>query len=198
MKKILENFLPIPDAPQYEINSQLICRNVKTKYVLKLFTGRHNSPYYSLHMKDKCLQRSPKFFRRRAEAAACESTFMPIPSLDNRYEINRLGKVRNAVSKKLVKPKLNGKCYCFQIDYKYISRAVADLLWEVHGIIRKRRFRPCRCRAEKFRAKYSFESMKDCARFLAPKVFYSVGWLQQRLYRRDREIFGWKITYLDE
>lgn len=40
--------------------------------------------------------------------------------------------------------------------------------------------------------------MKACARFLAPKLFFSVGWIVARLNRREPIIDGWKITYYKE
>ena len=40
--------------------------------------------------------------------------------------------------------------------------------------------------------------MKACARFLAPKLFFSVGWIARRLNRREPIIEGWKITYLED
>lgn len=40
--KVRENFLPIPDAPNYEINSQLIMRNRKTKQILSLYSDYKN------------------------------------------------------------------------------------------------------------------------------------------------------------
>lgn len=198
---MLENFLTIPAAPKYEINSQFICRNRKTKKVLKLFRQSNGSPYYSLRIdNNKIFKRSPEMLRRLAKAAADPGTFEPIPSLDYRYEINKQGKVRNTVTKKVLTPKLGGKLYCFQIGGKgnYFSRATSDLLWEVHGKIIERRFRPCPCSAEKADGKFFFPHMKACARFLAPKVFFCFSWVYKLLNRREPIIEGWKITYLED
>ena len=194
---MIENFLTIPDAPNYEINSQLVCRNKKTGRVLKIFFSKKGSPYYSLRTTGKrtTFKRSPETLRRLA-AASAKSTFVPIPSLGGRYEINITGKVRNSRTKKIIKSKCNGKYYDFQIGGNYIGRATADLLWEVHGIIRERRFRPCPCSCENHQGKFFFQNMADCARFLSPKVFLGIRTVKNYLVRRDEAIEGWKITYL--
>ena len=196
-----EDFLPIPAAPNYEINSQLICRNRKTGYILKKILGKHDSPYYGVRDADgKAFCRSPKFLRRHAVAAANDhSTYVPIPSFNYRYEINRVGHVRNVKTKQMIKPKANGKCICVQMGKgNNICRAVADLLWEVHGQIIKRRFQPCPCSAENSCGKYFFKTLKDCARFLAPKIFYTVAYLANKLNKRSPTIGEWKITYLEQ
>ena len=192
-----ENFLPIPAAPNYEINSELICRNIKTGYILKLFQGK-TCPYYSLRItgSTKCFQRSPKLLRRLAVVAAQNDTFEPIPSLNYKYEINLRGVVRNSKSKHIMKTKCNGACVCIQMGKgKYISCAIKDLLWEVHGIIKPRRFRPAPCSAENQCGKFFFKTKKHCARFLAPKVFLAVSTVYNYLLKREKNIFGWVINY---
>lgn len=130
-------------------------------------------------------------------AADVYSTFVPIYSLNNKYEINRAGVVRNVATKLVLKTKANGKCVSIQLNaHKYISRAIADLLWETHGKIIKRRFRPCPCSAESKSGKRFFDNLTQCAHFLAPKVFYAVGTVKDYLCRRDPFIGEWKITYL--
>ncbi len=197
---MIENFLTIPAAPNYEINQWLVCRNKKTGYVLKRHKDKNGRAYYSMRTNDgKIYCRSPKFLRRVARAAANEDTFEPIPSLGYRYEINTYGAVRNARTKQILKTKRNGKSIALQIGTgKYFCRAIADMLWEVHGQIIKRRFRPQPCSAENHHGKYFFKTMKDCARFLAPKLFFSVCTVSNYLIRRRPSIGEWKITYLDE
>ena len=199
---MIENFLTIPDAPNYEINSQLVCRNRKTKKLLTLQTDYKNFKHYSLRVTGSkvCIKRSPRTLRNQAvDAANPQVSFEPIPSLDYRYEINERGKVRNAQSKQILKTKSRGKCVNLHLgERKFICRCVADLLWEVHGRIPKRRFRPCPCSAENDTGKFFFPNMKACARFLAPKLFFSVGWIAARLNRREPIIDGWKITYYKE
>jgi len=166
--------------------------------VLKKQLDKNKSFYYSLRRLDQTLFcRSPKFLRRIAKAAAEKSTFEPIYSLDCKYEINKQGVVRNVATKLVLKTKANGKCVSIQLGtHKYISRAIADLLWEAHGKIIKRRFRPCPCSAESNAGKFLFDNLTACARFLAPKVFLSFTTLKNYLGRRDASIGEWEITYL--
>ena len=192
------DFLTIPGT-NYEINSQLICRNKKTGYVLKKHRDKNGSPYYSIRKTNqKMFCRSPKFFRRVAKSAAEKhSSFEPIYSLDGKYEINRAGVVRNVATKLVLKTKANGKCVSIQLSaHKYISRAIADLLWETHGKIIKWRFRPCPCSAESNAGKFFFDNLTLCACFLSPKVFLAVSTIKNYLCRRNSIVGGWKITYL--
>lgn len=199
---MLNDFLPIPDAPNYEINSQLICRNCKTKHVMTLHTDRKNFKYYSLRPPGwkHTLKRSPKTLHNQAvDAANPNNTFQPIPSTGFRYEIDERGVIRNAKSKQVLKLKARGKCVELHVGVgKYIMACVADLLWEVHGRIIKRRFRPCPCSAENKHGKHFFPSLTACACFLAPKLFYCVDWIKSHLCRRVSTIGEWKITYINE
>lgn len=194
-----ENFLTIPVAPNYEINSQLICRVKATGQVLKLQIDYKNFRHYSLRRPDKrgTIKRSPKTLRRLAvEAANPKKNFSPIPSLGYRYEINSRGVVRNAKTKQVLKRKGHGKSVeVHSGERKYITRAIADLLWEAHGIIKKRRFRPVPCSAENHCGKFFFPNLKACARFLAPKVHFTVSWVHQNLTRRAASFCGWKFSY---
>ena len=195
-----ENFLTIPVAPNYEINSQLICRNKRTKRVLTLQRRKGNhGTYYSLRLTGtkNTIKLSPKLLRRlAAEAANPTKTFMLIPSLDYRYEINMRGVVRNAKTKQVLKRKGHGKCIVVHSGkHKYTTRAITDLLWEVHGIIKKRRFRPVPCSAENHCGKFFFPNLKACARFLAPKLHFSVGWVHKNLTRRAASFCGWQFSY---
>ncbi len=54
--------------------------------------------------------------------------FMPIPSLNNLYEISPQGVVRNAKTKHIIQPVINIKQ-----NGKYTSKSVGNLLWEVYG-----------------------------------------------------------------
>lgn len=136
-----ENFLTIPDAPRYEINSDLICRVKATGRILTLQNDYKNFRHYSLRRPDKrgTFKRSPGTLRRQAvEFAKPQKTFLPIPSTGSKYEINTRGVVRNARSKKILKRKGHGKCVELWFSgRKAVNRCVADLLWEVHGIIKK-------------------------------------------------------------
>lgn len=201
--KPFEDFLTIPEAPRYEINSQLIVRVIKTKHVLKLQKrGKNCSDYYSLLVDwKKCrLKRTPKALRRQALAASEPSTFEPIPSLDYRYEIDNRGRVRNAKTKQRIKQKDDGKYVSIEISHaKFICCSIADLLWEVHGIIKKRRFRPCPCScyhtSSLSQGALSFPHMAACARFLAPKLYLGFRTVKNYLCQRKPQIGDWKIIY---
>ena len=195
---MLENFLTIPDAPKYEINSQLICRNKRTGKILKVYYTAGNKPYYFLYLEgNKSTHRRAKTLRRIAVAAVTLDTFAPIPSLGGRYEINRRGKVRNAKTKRILKLQ-NGREYRLVIDGKLIWRSVSNLLWEVHGKIPERLCTRVPCIAENATQKISFPNMSACAGFLAPKVFLGFNTVNCYLNRRKPTIYGWKITYLED
>ena len=191
-----DNFLTIPDAPNYEINSQLICRNKFTKQILTLqhYDGKS---YYSLrpHGRKHTLKGNPKTLRRQAVAATQNDYFEPIPSLDYRYEIDRRGRVRNVHSKQIMVVR-NGSVHT-HLKGKYIVRAIKDLLWEVHGKILERRFKPIPVTIENDFGLWNFDNIKACARFLAEKFFYTTSHISHKLYKRPSEIFGYKVTYRD-
>ena len=123
-----------------------------------------------------------------------QNTFLPIPSLNNLYEINMLGEVRITKTKKLIQP-----CYHLQFDGKNVSRTLASLLWEVHGF-RPQKYhlknRPVTVKKEN--EKYFFQSYSECARFLAKRENYSVATPYNLLRQKRKEIFGWKIIYDQE
>ncbi|MBQ3337532.1 MAG: hypothetical protein IJG80_09030 [Selenomonadaceae bacterium] len=191
-----DDFLTIPGT-NYEINSKLICRNKKTGHILKSYMDKCGARCFNLLVDGKPKSRSAEYWRRFAVDAVTSHTFMPIPSLGGRYEINLTGVVRNARTKKIIKPYPNK--WVVQLCMgrgKKNTRAIRNLLWEVHGKIIKRRFQPCPCSAENNTGKFFFENLACCARFLAPKVFYTVDTVRVYLYRRDPAIGEWKITYL--
>ena len=104
--------------------------------------------------------------------------FLPIPSLENRYEINPRGVVRNAMTKHILQTFVSVK-----LDGKYISKSTANLLWES-------------CRKDK--EKYFFQSYRECAKFLSVKVNYAQSTVTGFLQHHKSEIGGWKIGYHDE
>lgn len=191
------DWLSIPDAPNYEINSQLVMRNRRTKKILAAYTDYKNFKYYSLRVswRTGTVKRSPKTFRAQAEAATVKGTFKPILSLGGRYEINKHGVVRNARTKRVLKSVRNGKVIKFGCNSEYSSRAVADLLWEVHGQIIKRRYRPQPCFIENAHGKIFFPHLRACARYLAPKISYAVLTVASWLGKRREQIAEWKISY---
>ena len=187
----------IPDAPNYEINSKLICRNKKTGKALAQCNHHSGGKYYSLRVTGQkiTIKRSPKTLLAQARAAAQVDTFEPIPSLDNRYEIGITGKVRNAKSKLPTKVH-RGAIYIYHAG-KYKTVSVNSLLWEVHGVIKSMHM-PCPCTAKNNSSRKFFESMKACARFIAERTRKRFITVYNLICKRKAEIFGWVITYLDK
>ena len=123
-----------------------------------------------------------------------KNNFLPIPSLDDKYEINPFGVIRNAKTKHILQTVVSVK----QGD-KYISRSVNMLLWEVHGKRRIDAYQkniPVSCRKDK--EKYFFQSYRECAKFLSVKVNYAQSTVTGFLQHHKGEIGGWKIGYHDE
>ena len=117
--------------------------------------------------------------------------FLPIPSLNNRYEINPLGVVRNAETKHILQTVVSVKQ-----NGRYISKSTNQLLWEVHGKRRKDAYQrnvPVSCRKDK--EKYFFQSYRECAKFLSVKINYAQSTIMRFLRNHHDEICGWKIFY---
>lgn len=187
----------IPDAPNYEINSKLVCRNKKTGAVLSQCNHPHGGKYYSLRPVGQrhTTKRSPKCLLAQARAAAQIDSFEPIPSLDNKYEIGITGKVRNAKSKLPLKVR-RGAIYIYH-EGKYKSVSINSLMWEVHGVIKSMHM-PCPCTAENNSSRKFFENMKACARFIAERTQRNLKTIYKLICSRKTEIQGWHITYLDK
>ena len=197
-----DNFLTIPCAPNYEINSDLVCRNKKTGKILSLRKdNRHDSFYYTLYnsaVTKFTIKRSPQHLRQQAVNATKVETFEPIPSLHNYYEINNRGTVRNAETKQIRKPAQKGIGLLLfdRAEKKWKYRSIADLLWEVFGRIPKPK-KGCRvpCVAENNHGKFHFNNLFACAKFLAPKVYRSILTVESYLAKRCTSLYGWTISY---
>jgi len=121
---VKDNFLIIPDFPNYEINSELLVRNKKTGKFLKpvlqrgnLFVGLHNG----IHCKR--VSRSLKYCRELALAATAKTIFYPVPSLGGKYEISKSGVLRSAARKYALKlDKKNAYCVTIDKQNKRVSR----------------------------------------------------------------------------
>lgn len=193
-------WLTIPDAPDYEINGELICRNKNTGKTVTMYTAPGNHPYYRLPSQavpKGWLFRTPVSLRRQALAAAEDENFSPIPSLGDKYEINPQGVVRNARTKKTLKPSVHDVYSFYDTDGVIVYHSKASLLWEVHGII-KTAWKKQAVRAEHNNKIYSFPTCAECARFLKTKLYYSLHTLQCYLWKRKPSFAGWTFTYIDE
>lgn len=120
--------------------------------------------------------------------------FLPIPSLDNLYEINPQGVVRNVRTKKEISPFLS-----FQFKDRHTSRTIASLLLEVHGIKKAvQNVHSIECSCTDGDKKYHFQTLKELAKFLAPKTHYKRKTIEDYLSKRKSEIGIWQIKYFDE
>lgn len=193
-----DDFLTIPDAPNYEINSELVVRNKSTGYILKPFFLRGQKRYQLCFGNISIIRLAETFLTQaKSSNSKVDSCWEKVPSLNNLYEINLQGELRNIKSKRLLKLKRNG-CYETKINQKSICVSKKDLLWEVHGII-ERKNAPLAVIAIKNKVAYKFDSLSQCARFLAPKVNYSIGNLLYKLSGcRVEKICDWEIFYQDD
>ncbi len=190
-----DNFLTIPDFPNYEINSELLVRNKKTGKFLKpvlrrgnLFVGLHNG----IHCKR--VSRSLKYCRVLALAATAKTIFYPVPSLGGKYEISKSGVLRNAALKYALKlDKTNA--YCVTIDKKNKRISRNTLLNEVFGT---NKGRPrVQIVLNKNDCRIYFETASAAARFLSKIVFLGESRLRYLFTNRKTFIKGWKVNYLD-
>ena len=186
------DFLTIPDAPNYEINSQLFVRNKITGFIFAP-KGRHR---LTLWHNGKSIGRNLTSFRRQAVCANSDVSWFPVHSLNCKYELNRNGVLRNSITKKIIK--LNSH-HLFQvtIDCKTFSVSRKMLMWEVLGSeVKQINFKiPVSITNKERRQYFSFDSLVACARFIAPKINYSVSTIQHKLAKRCTDIFGWRIYY---
>jgi len=196
-----DNFLTIPDAPNYEINSQLIVRNKITGYILKPYTRSSGKSYYQLAQNTvtgKAINRQPESLLNQARIALMTSTFATLLSPFDSYEVDPKGRCRNRRTKKLLRCR-NGNRYTLfnTFTHKPHSRSVNDLVWEAHGKKRKG-FRPIPVWAENPSGKFFFPNCAACARFLLDKLHYSLHTLSDYLWRRKPSIADWKFSYVDD
>lgn len=190
-----DDFLTIPDAPNYEINSELICRNKKTGKILKpRIPAKYTSKVYSLHHPDKPIIRSAATLRRQA-LSQFASLWVPVPSLDNLYETNRKGQLRHAKTKKILKPRKGA--YHSTIGGKFFCTSSTQLKWEVFGILpnfSSRVHKPCF--VSKDHCRFYFETQKEAIKFIADDTHYTPKYIEEFFLKRLTFIKGWYANYL--
>lgn len=197
-----ENFLTIPDAPDYEINSKLVVRNKKTGHIMTPCRRKSYSKcgYYTLRspvVPRGFISRTDVSLRRQAVAAVKNDTFEPIPSVDGKYEIDIKGNVRNAHTKKRLKPNCKDVYSMYDATgKKFVYAARNNLLWEVHGVYKKG-WAVVAVRAEFQNRRYTFENCAECARFLLDKLPLALNTIQCYLWRRKPAIGDWHFTYVE-
>ena len=201
MIPLKNDFLTIPDAPNYEINSELIVRNKSTGQILKGVV-KHNVPYYNVISFNKRICRTGKSFRHKAEVALITADslhWLPVPSLNGKYELNDRGKLRNAVTKRILKKKFHNRFIGFDIRFggKRLNVSLKNLMWEVFGVYYQPSNRtPLSCSARKNGVLKKFDSLKALAFFLADATNKaSAVAIERYLNNRCPEFYGWKISY---
>lgn len=207
--KIKENFLTIPDAPDYEINSQLIVRKKSNGKILKSYK-RPDRNGFTANVRDdkgKHIARDTKTFRRQAVTAVKDNHshidwWVTLPSLNFLYEINPRGILRNVKSKHIIKRFVLCGYQFFSVRINNNPKHVSlnSLLWEAHGIIAEKKkcthTPPIANVISDGSTVLNFVSLLDTAAFLSKRVFRSVHTILNKLYREHpNEIYGWNISY---
>ena len=186
-------FYPIPSlGGKYEIDEKGVVRNARTKRVKKLATG--TSYHFWFNKADHWICHDALM----AEVFDKPDDFLPIPSLDNKYEINQRGIVRNAKTKKKLTPYIQHKCKMVSLFFeeKAKSYSVNQLLWEVFGKVPKRTNKPpITVYLSKDGRNLYFSSIYKAAIFLSENLFLTADAMDKRLRKRQSEIHGWKIFY---
>ena len=197
------NFLPIPSAPGYEVNSQGFVRNIHTGKILKTYKHK-DRPTPKIHIPKYHIRQTAESLRRQAVIEHCEkgrkTSWLPIPSIDGKYEINNRGVVRNTKTKKILKPIICNGCKCVNMwrDNKQNQRSINNLLWEVHGITKtKQHPRICSVKIIKEKEHHRFKLQKDCVKFLCEKENYSENYVRKKLGHRVKFFCGWQIFYTE-
>ena len=127
--------------------------------------------------------------------------WLPIP-VAPKYEINQRGDVRNIrTGKILAVTSVVGHQYSVYLytdnGQKWCS--IANLLWLTHGFIPKRKTHS-RIRVpvivSRGNERYYFDSLRQAGAFIAHREKkHAPEYLIQRLSRRPKEIYGWRINY---
>lgn len=121
-------------------------------------------------------------------------TFLPIPSLDNLYEINRQGEVRNARTKQPLSP-----VFSFNIEKTHTCRTVKRLLEEVFDEKKPpQNTQPIDCSCSDGKETHHFPSLEKMATFLAPKIRWKRRSVVVYLGKRIPKIKNWNLKYFDK
>ncbi|MBQ7704499.1 MAG: hypothetical protein IJT73_03595 [Selenomonadaceae bacterium] len=123
-----------------------------------------------------------------------------IKSLGNLYELNEQGEARNSITGELCNYRFrkdNNPALTFRIKGKYVTRAIHLLLNEVFGFPKKmpKPSNAVTCTATKRGKTYKFNTLVDCARFLAPISKLKSSTICSYLANRQEYIGGYTITY---
>ena len=128
--------------------------------------------------------------------------FLPIPSLNYKYEINSQGRARNTKTKKFLKPlkrEKGGRRYRFCFEGKKVERTIAQLLFEVHGKTPPHALLPAiPVTVVKDGDRKFFKSFTSAAKFLEVKTNYAWHGIRNFMVKRCENIYGWQIMYHDQ
>ena len=114
--------------------------------------------------------------------------FKPVPSLGNLYEVNEEGLLRSVKTKQMLTP-----VYQPYVHGKKIPVTGQQLLKEVFGIDYKpRKFSVT---IEKNGITHTFFSHAAAVEFISQNEFYSESRVSSKFLKRDKNIYGWNITY---
>ena len=191
------NFLPIPDAPGYEVNSQGFVRNIRSGKILKSHKSQIHIPKYHIRRTAESLRRQAVVFHKENGK---NNSWLEIPNFGGLYEINNRGVVRNSHTKKIIKSRLcNGtECVGLSLNGKSINRGINSLLWEVHGIIRQKQHpRFCSVTIEKENERHFFQTQAACVEFLSQREFYNKDYVRKKLNKRIEKFCGWQLFYTE-
>lgn len=200
---VKSGWLTIPDAPNYEISSDLQVRNKRTGQFLHTYkiSPNRKCEYYNLWVEGRKIFRTGKALRNQAEAAALAEIgdeWYPVPSLNNRYEFNNKNFLRVTATKHLMRR--------YKKNFYYVSTAtgkkwisIINLRWEVFGEIP-----PFGSRIKKpviiskDNTTLYFDCHRHAAKFIATEQFFSYHYIYSSFSRRQTHIFGWTINYLED
>ena len=200
-----DDFLTIPDAQIYEINSEFVVRNKKTGRIMSVKKRVcKDSCIAALWYNGKEVKRDVKTFRRQAEIAVEDANLKmrdqwhPIKSLNNLYEINRKGVVRNAKTKRVKKliQNYNFCGYVFWNNGEQVSRALKRLLNEVFGKgFKTPHWVKISTTISKDGKRLKFDSLSATMRFLSEVENKNFETVRYFIRKRSNEIYGWKIIF---
>ncbi|MBQ3451397.1 MAG: hypothetical protein IJG32_03950 [Selenomonadaceae bacterium] len=117
-----------------------------------------------------------------------------------RYEMNVAGTIRNRTTGKILKwqisPHGTKTAQLYLGDKKKICVTLPNLLWQLHGRCTSK-VAAIPCSIKKGTRCLRFDSMSDCARFLAKVTHYNYGGAYRNLASRRTKIVDWEIRYID-
>lgn len=122
-----------------------------------------------------------------------------VPSLNDKYEITRDGRLRNARTKRIIK--LGNDRYTVTVGLERIEVLKDKLLEEVFGVPfvpPKPRARYVPCIVEKGGKSERFNLLGTAAAFIAAETHFSHSYVMAMFKRREPVVFGFNVTYLDK